>query len=158
MGYAARYYLDIASDLGFYVITVGALFSRLSATGATITSFIAPLTGCSTVGLLTPDSIECRRIESKELLARRCSKEQPIGASPLSLVVIDHCLLYGGEGSTVQCDCCDDIIGFEGRFGGSFRTEYSKTVDLGIARAKVLCSGNSHPVSVDTEFACEATV
>lgn len=36
MGYAARYYLDIAGDLGFYVIIVGALFSMLSAANATI--------------------------------------------------------------------------------------------------------------------------
>ncbi|MEF8976436.1 MAG: amino acid permease [Halapricum sp.] len=36
MGYAARYYLDIAGNLGFYVIVVGALFSMLSAANATI--------------------------------------------------------------------------------------------------------------------------
>ncbi|MFB6127741.1 MAG: hypothetical protein ABEJ79_10680 [Halolamina sp.] len=38
MGYAARYYPDIAGSLGFYVIVVGTLCSVFSATGATILS------------------------------------------------------------------------------------------------------------------------
>jgi len=36
MGYAARYYLDLFGNAGFYVIVVGALFSMLSAANATI--------------------------------------------------------------------------------------------------------------------------